>query len=150
MTEDPANRRRNGGGRIKFVLQVIPMSAPQIVATASGPAVTHSSDFSLVTASKPAAAGEILSLCATGLGPVRPNAGPANPFPGSPLAIVNSPVDVTVNGRPAEVLSAVGFPGAVNGYQVNFRLPPDAARDTGTIRVSAAWIASSPVSIAVQ
>src|SRR5207244_9004612 len=55
-TEDPANRRRNGGGRSKFVFQVIPMSAPQIVTTAGGPAVIHSSDFSLVTASKPAAA----------------------------------------------------------------------------------------------
>ena len=62
ITEDPANRRSNGGGRQRYVLQVIPMSAPQIAATPGGPAVAHSSDFSLVTASKPAAAGEILSL----------------------------------------------------------------------------------------
>jgi hypothetical protein len=81
LTEDPANRRRNGGGRIKFVLQVIPMSTPQIVATASGPAVTHSSDFSLVTASKPAAAGEILSVFVTGLGPTKPGVDPGKPFP---------------------------------------------------------------------
>ena len=49
ITESPANRRVNGGGRTRFVLHVIPMSVPQIVTTASGPAVTHSNDFSLVS-----------------------------------------------------------------------------------------------------
>ena len=150
VVEDPASRRTIGGAKRSYALQLIPMSMPQIAATASGPAVTHSSDFSLVTASKPAAAGEILSLFATGLGPVRPNVGPGNPFPSSPLAVVNSPVDVTVNGKPAEVLSAVGFPGAVDGYQVNFRVPAEVARGTATIQVSAAWIAGSRVSIPFQ
>ena len=112
--EDPANRRINGGATRSYVLHLIPMSTPQVVATTSGPAVTHSSDFSLVTASKPATAGEILSLFATGLGPVRPNVGPGSPFPSSPLAVVNSPVDVMVNGKSAEVLSAVGVPGSTD------------------------------------
>ena len=44
ITEDPANRRRNGGGTQRWIAHVIPMSAPQIVSTASGPAVFHS-DF---------------------------------------------------------------------------------------------------------
>jgi uncharacterized protein (TIGR03437 family) len=150
FTEDPANRRRNGGGRVRFVLQVIPMFRPEIVNTAGGPAVTHANDFSLVSASKPAAPGEILSLFATGLGPTRPGVDPGKPFPSSPLAAVNSPVDVAVNGRPAEVLAAVGFPGAVDGYQVNFRIPPDTAKGTATIQVSAAWIAGPTVGISVQ
>jgi len=150
MTEDPANRRRNGGTRTKFVLQVIPMSVPQIVTTPNGPAVAHSGDFSLVSASKPAAAGEILSVFVTGLGPTNPGVDPGKPFPASPLAAVNSPVDVTVNGKSAEVTAAVGFPGAADGYQVNFRVPSDAAKGVATIQVSAAWIAGTPVSIAVQ
>jgi uncharacterized protein (TIGR03437 family) len=150
VVEDPASRRTIGGAKRSYALQVIPMSTPQIAATASGPGVTHSTDFTLVSASKPAVAGEILSLFATGLGPVRPNVGPGNPFPSSPLAVVNSPVEVTVNGKSAEVLSAVGFPGAVDGYQVNFRVPPDVERGTATIQISAAWIAGSPVSIAIQ
>lgn len=83
--------------------------------TLTGPAVTHASDFSLVTASKPATAGEILSLFATGLGPTRPAVDLGSPFPATPLAVVNSPVEVTVNGKPAEVLAAVGYPGAVDG-----------------------------------
>src|SRR5579872_3322446 len=64
MAEDPANRRLNGGNPNRFILHIIPMTVPQIVNTANGPAITHS-DFSLVNASKPAAAGEILSLFAT-------------------------------------------------------------------------------------
>ena len=133
-----------------FTLFVIPMSLPGVAVTPSGPAVTHSADFSLVSASKPAAAGEILSLFATGLGPTRPGLSPGQPFPSTPLAVVNSPVEVTVNGNVAEVLSATGYPGATDGYQVNFRVPPDTAKGTATIQVSAAWIAGPPVSIPVQ
>ena len=148
MTEDPANRRINMGIPGQCVLHIIPMTVPQIVATANGPAVTHS-DFSLVTASKPAAASEILSLFATGLGPVR-GVVTGQPFPSSPLAAINSPVGVTVNGVPAEVLAAVGYPGAVDGYQVNFRVPPDASKGGATIQVTAVWIPGPPVSIAIQ
>ena len=150
IAEDPANRRRNGGGRVRFLLTVFPRSAPQIVATSSGPAVTHSADFSLVNATKPAAPGEILSLFVTGLGPVRPGVDPGKAFPASPLAAVNSPVDIAVNGKFAEVLAAVGLPGAVDGYQVNFRVPSDAAKGTATIQVTAAWIAGPVVSIPIQ
>src|SRR5262249_10487569 len=133
ITEDPANRRKNGGGKVQFLLQIIPMVRPEIVA------IAHSSDFGAVAPSKPAAPGEILSAFVTGLGPTRPEVAPGKPFPSSPLATVNSPVDVTVNGGPADVLSAVGFPGAVDGFQVNFRIPPDAARGAATIQISAAW-----------
>ena len=150
MAEDPGNRRRNGGGRVRYVLQLIPVSRPEFVSTAGGPAVAHSSDFVLVSTSRPAAAGEVLSLFATGLGPTRPGVDPGKQFPASPLAIVHSPVEVLVNGKPAEVLAAVGFPGAVDHYQVNFRVPPDTARGTATIQIVAAWIAGSEVRIAIQ
>jgi uncharacterized protein (TIGR03437 family) len=150
MTEDPANRRINGGGTARFVQTVIPMSVPQIVVTAGGPAVTHSSDFTLVTASRPAEAGEILSLFVTGLGATRPGVDPGKPFPSSPPQVVSAPVEVTVNGKSAEVLGAVGFPGAVDGYQVNFRFPSDVAKGPATIQVSAAWITGPGVSIATQ
>jgi uncharacterized protein (TIGR03437 family) len=150
ITEDPANRRLNGGGHVVFTLYVIPMSAPAIAITASGPAVTHSNDFSLVSASKPAVAGETLSLFATGLGPTIVGLSPGQPFPSNPLAAVNSPVAVTVNGNVAEVFSATGYPGSTDGYQINFRLPSDTTKGTATIQVSAAWITGLPVSIPVQ
>jgi uncharacterized protein (TIGR03437 family) len=59
-------------------------------------------------------------------------------------------VNVTVNGKPAEVLGAVGYPGAVDGYQVNFRVPPDTPKGAAAIQVSAAWVASTAVNINVQ
>jgi hypothetical protein len=150
ITEDPANRRQNGGGHGFFTFYVVPMFRPEVVLTPNGPAVAHSNDFSLVSSAKPAAAGEILSLFATGLGPTRASLAPGQPFPSSPLAVVNSPIDVTVNGKSAEVLGAVGYPGAVDGYQVNFRVPPDVSAGAATIQINAAWIPGAPVSIAVK
>jgi uncharacterized protein (TIGR03437 family) len=126
------------------------MSVPQIVSTPGGPALVHSGDFTLVSASRPAAGGEILSMFATGLGPTVSEVDPGQSFPANPLAAVNSPVSVTANGKPAEVLAAVGYPGSADGYQINFRVPSDTAKGLATIQVSAAWIASTSVSIAVQ
>ena len=123
---------------------------PQIAYTSFGAAVVHSSDFTLVSAAKPASPGEILSLFASGLGPTRPGVDPGQPFPQSTAPAVNSPIEVTVNGNAAEVLGAVGLPGTVDGYQVNFRIPPDTAKGTATVRLSAAWVPGAAVAIAVQ
>jgi uncharacterized protein (TIGR03437 family) len=150
MTEDPAKRRVNGGGTSRRIVTLYPMSAPQIIVTPNGPAVTHSTDFSLVTASRPAAAGEILSLFVSGLGPTRPGVDPGTAFPQSPAAAVNSPIAVTVNGKAADLIGAVGYPGSVDGYQVNFRVPPDAQKGTATVQISAAWIEGPPATFPVQ
>jgi hypothetical protein len=149
MSEDPAKRRINGGGKTRYVVQMIPLTYPEIAVTSNGPAVSHSSDFTVVTAAKPAAAGEILSLFAHGLGPTRPGVDPGQPFPSSPPAVI-APVDVKVNGVSAEVLAAVGLPRAVDGYQINFRVPADAASGVATVQVSAAWIAGTPVNISIR
>jgi uncharacterized protein (TIGR03437 family) len=126
------------------------MFPPQLVMTPGGPAVTHSSDFSLVTASKPAAPGETLSLFVTGLGATRAAIDPGQPFPSSPLAEVISPIQATVNGRPADVIAAVGFPGQVDTYQVNVRIPAGTATGTARLQLTAAWIAGPAVSIPIQ
>jgi hypothetical protein len=49
-----------------------------------------------------------------------------------------------------EVLDKVGYPGAVDEYQVNFRVPPDMAKGSAAIQVSATWISEAPVSVLVQ
>ena len=72
------------------------------------------------------------------------------PFLASPLAAVNSPVEVTVNGKPSDVLAADGYPGSVDGYQVNFRVPADTAKGAATVQVTAAWIAGPSVNIPIQ
>ena len=150
VTEDPSNRRVYGGGTSHTVFTLIPMFRPAIVMLPEGPAVVHATDYSLVTAANPARAGEVLSLYVTGLGPIRAEVDPGQPFPANPPGVVNSPVTVTVNGAEAEVLYAGGYPGSVDGYQVNLRLPVNLTPGLGTIQVAAAWIQSPAVQIAVR
>jgi uncharacterized protein (TIGR03437 family) len=125
------------------------MSTPQIVAAASGPAVFHA-DFSAVTTIRPAKAGEVLIVRATGLGPTRPGIDPGQPFPLNAEQEVNSPVDVTVNGQTAEVINKIGWPGLVDTYRVDFRLPDATATGMAAIQLTAAWIAGSTVNIPIQ
>jgi uncharacterized protein (TIGR03437 family) len=148
--EDPASRRTIGGAKRSYVLHLLPISTPEILIGQNGPAVVHSSDGSLVTAAKPAQAGEILSLYASGLGPTLPGIDPGQPFTADPRQVVSSPLDVIVGGASATVLYAGGYPGAVNGYQVIFRVPAGVQPGMANIQVSAAWIAGAQVKIAVQ
>ena len=150
VTEDPSRRRIHGGGNVTLIFHLIPMFRPEIVTTANGPAVVHSSDFSLVTASNPARSGELLTLFASGLGPTRPGVDPGQPFAADPVQIVNSPVELTVNGKSAAVLYAGGYPGAVDRYQVNFRVPEGTAAGLAAVQLTSAWISGPEVKIAVQ
>ena len=149
ITEDPSSRIRNGGGSLRFMAHLIPMSRPEILATSSGPAVFHA-DFSGVTAANPAKAGEVLIARATGLGSTRPGIDPGKPFPLDMLQEVNSPVQVTVNGQSAEVINKIGWPGATDNYRVDFRVPDGATSGTAAIQLTAAWIAGASVNIPIQ
>jgi uncharacterized protein (TIGR03437 family) len=128
---------------------MIPLSQPQIVITSSGPVIFHA-DFSPVTAAKPAKAREILIVQAIGLGPTRPSVDVGQPFPTDALVQVNSPVAVTVNGQAAEVVNSIGWPGLVDTYRVDFRVPDGVTAGTVAIQLSAAWIAGPSVNIPIQ
>ena len=149
QTEDPANRRLLGGGATRFVFHVIATARPETVTTSGGPAVYHA-DFTPVNAAKPAKAGEVLIVRATGLGPTVPGVDPGQPFPSDTTQTVNSPVAVTVNGKPAAVINAIGWPGQVDTYRVDFRVPDGATAGTASIQLTAAWIPGSAVGIPVQ
>jgi len=149
MQEDPINRRTNGGGQGHFIVYLIPMFWPQVVTTASGPAVFHA-DFSPVTAAKPARAGETLILTATGLGPTNPAMDPGKSFPSDPLAVVNSPVEATVNGNAADVINKIGWPGTTERYRLDIRVPNGTAPGMATLQMTAAFIPAQEVSIPVQ
>ena len=133
MREDPAYRRILGGGKRRYVFQIIPTERPQVTA------VFHS-DFTPVTAANPARTGETLIAQATGLGPTLPGVDPGQPFPAAPLQEVNSPVDVLVNSKASKVLSKIGWPNLANTYRVDFQVPDGTAAGDGSIRLSAAWI----------
>ena len=48
------------------------------------------------------------------------------------------------------VLAAVGIPGAVGGYQVNFRLPANTLKGLASLQVSAGMIADTSVKVMVK
>lgn len=150
-TEDPVNRRRHGGGpgTWRWIAHVLPMSAPQVVTGADGPAVFHA-DFSPVTAARPARSGEVLIMQANGLGPTVPIVDPGQPFPVDANLPVNSPLSVKVGGLDAEVVSGIGWPGLVDTYRVDFRVPPGMTAGTASVQLTAAWITGTGVQIAVQ
>jgi uncharacterized protein (TIGR03437 family) len=150
MQEDPANRRSNGGGKGHFMVYLIPLLKPEIVITRNGPAIVHASDSSLVTASKPAKGGEVLTLYATGLGPTRPALEPGKVFTADPLQLTNSSIEVSVGGQLAEVLYAGGYPGSSDAFQVNFRIPNGVAPGTPSLQLTAAFIPGGTVGIPVQ
>jgi hypothetical protein len=150
FTEDPANRRALGGGAFRILLNLIPLSRPEVVMTPNGPAVVRHSDNALITAATPAQAGELLTLYATGLGPTRPALNPGDLFAASPLSVLSSPLRVMVNGVPAEVLYAGGYPGTDDTYQVNFRMPSGITSGSATLQLITAWIPGKEVRIAVR
>lgn len=148
--ENPINRRSFPAGLWKIVVQLIPMTTPEVALTTTGPAIVHSADNSPVTLAKPAHAGEVLTLYALGLGPTRPGVDPGQAFTASPDQVANSPIQVLVNGEAGELLYAGGYPSTVNGYQVNFRVPADTVPGMTAIQLTAAWVAGTAVSIPVQ
>ena len=148
--EDPANRRKLAGGTFRFWVNLIPMTRPEILVTPNGPAVVHSSNNSMVSAAAPAQAGELLTLYATGCGPTRPALDPGQQFQSSPLSIVQVPLRLTVNGAPAEVLYAGGYPGSDDTYQINFRMPPNVTPGSATLQLISAWIPGKEASITVR
>ncbi|PWU04655.1 MAG: hypothetical protein C5B51_16370 [Terriglobia bacterium] len=149
ITEDPANRRSLGGQpepAIRHnVCQVTPAFRPEIEAV-------YHADFTPVTAAKPARKGETLIALCTGLGPTRPGVDPGQPF--LPIAqgahLVNSPVYVTVNGASATVVNALGWPGLVEAYRVDFQLPAGTASGQAAAQLTAAWIPGHLINIPVQ
>jgi len=149
MTEDPSTRRINGGGRSRWVIQIIPMSRPEIVTMPAGPTIFHS-DFGMVTSDRPARPGETLIAFATGLGPVLPSVNPGDPFPGSPFVTVTSPVEVIVDGSASPAINQIGVPGTTDTYRVDFRVPEGTSAGVVPIQLSAAWIKGTPVRIPVR
>ena len=142
MTEDPANRRANGGGARRYVFHLLPMERPEIVN------VWHS-DFTPVSAARPAQADEVLIVSARGLGPTRPGVDPGAPFPPDPQQVVNSPVEIAVGGSLVPVINQIGWPGQQNLYRVDFRMP----KTTGpmaALQLTAAWIGGPAFTIPVQ
>jgi hypothetical protein len=141
ITEDPSVRRTFGNqGTITYTIQLIPQSAPQIEKV-------YHMDFQPVSPSNPAQRGETLIVQARGLAPIA-GAKFGDPAP-EPPADISAPVEVLLGGRPAQVVNKVGWPGTVDTYRVDFRVPDEASGEVD-LKLSTAWIPAPVVKIAVR
>ncbi len=80
-------------------------------------------DGTIFGTDKPAAAGSVISVYATGLGAVAPPVASGAPAPSSPLSPTVSPVTANIAGRAATVTFAGLAPGMNGIYQVNLIVP---------------------------
>lgn len=150
VTEDPSNRRINGGGTTHWVLHVIPFASPEVLTSRRGPEIVHADDSRPVSLDRPAHPGETLILFASGLGPTRPGVDPGVLFTADPVQVVNAPVEVVLGGTSAQVLSATGVPGTEDTYQVTFQVPADAVVGLTGLNLRTAWMAGHPVELPVR
>ena len=104
----------------------------------------------LINASHPVSANDVLVIYCTGLGPVDQPVAAGSAGPSSPLAHTVNPVTVTIGGKKAQQLFAGLAPGLAV-YQVNAVVPQGLtpANDVPVV-ISAAGLASEPVTIAVK
>jgi adhesin/invasin len=87
-------------------------------------------DGSIFGTDKPAAAGSIISVYATGLGAVTPAVAAGTPTPTTPLSSTVSPVTAYIAGHAAVVTFAGLAPGTIGVYQVNIIVPLTAPSGT--------------------
>ena len=149
ITEDPAYRRMNGGGRVRWLLAVVPSDPPQVVMHNDKALRTHGNSSDMKHGNRSVEEG-VWSLYATGLGPTVPGVDVGEPFPSAPAAVVNSPLTVTVDGIAAEVISAFGVPGSVDTYEIQVRVPPGTDRGQASVQITAAWVRGPAVTIPIR
>ena len=123
---------KNGSSATETVALPVTPAAPSIFSvdlSGSGPAAVLNQDGLTVNSAKsPAAKGSLISIYATGEGQTQPGGVDGAIASGSSLAKPKLPVQVWIDGRPAEVQYAGAAPGQVAGLmQVNVRIPADAS-----------------------
>ena len=142
------------GARSDPITIPIAPSAPALFtsdATGKGQAAAFNEDGSQNAASRPAKTGTIVVFYATGEGQTSP-AGVDGQTATTTLPKPILRVDVTIDGKPAEVLYAGATPGIVAGLmQINARVPTNAQAGTVPVVLTVGAATSQPgVTIAVS
>ena len=141
---------RAGASSDAVVIPVFELQ-PAIYTTDGAQAIVlHNSDFSLATASRPLASGELALIYAAGLGAVVNQPPNGSAAPASPLPATVSQVTLTLAGMPCEVQYSGLAPGFVGVYQINFRVPANTPRGSQDLVLTAAAASSPAVKVAVQ
>jgi uncharacterized protein (TIGR03437 family) len=118
----------------------------------TGQAAALNVDYSLNSASNPAAAGSVMILYATGAGPLTPQGLDGTIVTADNLPQPVLPLSVQVGGQPAAVLYSGGAPGEVQGvFQINIQLPPGVTGAKVPVVLTVGSAASQPgVTLAIR
>jgi uncharacterized protein (TIGR03437 family) len=146
---------RNANGAAGATVNInVAGSAPALFFDANGGIFQKNSDFSIVTASNRARAGDIVLAYSTGLGVTSPalQSGQITPAPGATNTYYNtsSPVTVTVGGREARVIYSLASPGFAGLYQTAFEIPAGAGTGNVPVVLSIGGVRSNSVNISLQ
>ncbi len=114
-------------------------------------AILHAANFTAVTSTSPASAGEFIAIFLTGLGTVNPAVASGAVAPTiSPLAETPTRPTVTIAGVPAAVSFSGLAPGFVGLYQVNVQVPAGLPSGSQTLQLTMNGITANPVTVAVR
>jgi uncharacterized protein (TIGR03437 family) len=123
-------------------------TAPAIFFAPSA-AVLKNSDFSLVSATNPVKAGDVILVYCTGLGQTTPAMSTGSLVPATGTAATNAAVTATIGGKDATVVYAIASPGFVGLYQVAITVPTGATGKADIV-LKQGSTPSNAVSIPVQ
>jgi uncharacterized protein (TIGR03437 family) len=125
-------------------------NTPGIQATSDGHAAALHPDGSPVTASAPAAPGEVIGIFLTGLGATDPPVPSGVQAPSvEPLARITTPATVTLGGNPVEVGFAGLAPGQVGMNRIDVTVPQGAGPGELPLSVSQNGLISNTVMLTV-
>ena len=134
-------------------LLIVAQAAPGIfTASENGQgrgAVLRASDFSSVTEQRPARAGEILSVFATGLGSVTPSVESGAPASSSTLSVTRITPSATLGGISVPVRFSSLAPSFVGLYQVNIEVPSGLVSGPQPLVITSNTVASNSVTVQV-
>jgi hypothetical protein len=137
------------GRLVDFYRAPDPRLKPAVVVSAQGPELFHD-NWSPVTAQNPGRRGETLIGKVSGLGATDPDVAGGQPFPGEPPASVVCRVAVRLNGRRTDTLNAFGWPGMVDIYRVDFRVPDSVKPGMATLDLAVRGVAAPAVQFPVR
>ncbi len=130
--------------------QVLPAQPGIFTIGANAGAILHGADNSVVTATHPAAKGEVVVVFVTGLGAVDPPVATGAQSPASPLSHSVFTPSVTIGGVGAPVSFSGLAPGFAGLFQINVQVPASVASGNLDMIVTANGVASNTAKVMVQ
>lgn len=145
----PVTMTNSGGTGSGLTVQVAAQDPSVFTYNADQGIVVKNADFSLVGATNPAAANDVLVVFTTGLGQTTPALVTGELTPASPLKNT-AQVSVTMGGVNAPVLYSVASPGFAGLYQTAIRVPAGLAAGAQPLVLSVGGAASNSVNVMVR